>query len=459
MKPGILLFIAGMALALLIAVQVYLISGLYDLKKETIEERYREVLLDGFPVYQQELGGTGFDSAFFYLDRMAVDLMDDYFLAGDDSSRMSLNRWVITRLDTLLQRYDQLTPFLKEYLVYHGLDSTVSVKIVPAGFSFLYPDEEITLLPSRELPLFLNGRKSFFLLNNYRVEQDFFRLSFGYYADVTRRQRTVLREMTAALLLSLLSILITAVIFFITLRNLMRHRQLSMMKTDVINNMAHELKTPLTTIAVAGSTLAQPDVQQDPEQVKRLSGLIRSENRHLGRLIDQLLDINVWERDNITLQLKETDIGPLLQKIADAFRLEHKERTFTLETEIDAALEGVKVRLDEFYFSVALHNLLSNALKYGGDPPRIGMKAFVERDLLVVEVADNGRGIPPEEQKHLFEKFYRGRAARKHIRGLGLGLFYVKKILEMHGGDVILTESTAKGSVFRIVLPLKNIQA
>ena len=231
------------------------------------------------------------------------------------------------------------------------------------------------------------------------------------------------------------------------------------MRTEFVYSVSHELKTPLTTIAVAGSTLAQPGVQQDPEQVKRLSGLIRSENRHLSRLIDQLLDINVWERDNITLQMKETDIGPLLQKIADAFRLEHKERTFTLETEIDAALEGVKVRLDEFYFSVALHNLLSNALKYGGNPPRIGMKAFVKGDLLVVEVTDNGRGIPPEEQKHLFEKFYRGRAARKHIRGLGLGLFYVKKILEMHGGDVILAESTAKGSVFRIVLPLKNIQA
>ncbi len=452
MRTRLPTIVAGTALAVIIAVQVYLVAGLYNMKKASLEESYRRTLLDGYIGYGNLPDDTGFGDAYYDLDMLAVDLMDDYFLTQKDSSRLLLNERVIRQAESILTAGDRLTPYLKNYLQHHGLDTVFSTRILLAGLTFLYPEGEIAVLPSRHLPEFLNGRKSFFLLNNYHTELDFSRLSFGYYIDVTQKQRTILRQMTAALFLSLLSVLITAVIFFVTLRNLMRHQQLSMMKTDFINNMAHELKTPLTIISVAGSTLAGEEVQKEPEQVARLTTLIRQQNKHLGRLIDQLLDINVWERDQITLDRKEVILRDMLERILEAFRLEYKDKKFKLESQLylDEQTTG---KADEFQLSVALRNLLSNALKYGGDPPQVRVTARIEHEQLQIEVADNGAGIPPGEVEQVFEKFFRGKSSQRQAKGLGLGLFYVKKIIDMHGGSVGIKKSTSQGTTFVITIP------
>jgi signal transduction histidine kinase len=235
---------------------------------------------------------------------------------------------------------------------------------------------------------------------------------------------------------------------------MMKHKQLSMMKTDFINNMAHELKTPLTTIAVASSTLAEHSVQADVKKVNELSGLIKQQNNHLGRLIDQILDINIWERDRIALQKSEVYLKSFFEKILKGFELENDGKDFNLIKMIQFGDESME--LDGFKFSLAVRNLLSNALKYGGKIPEVELKAGMSGGEVKIEISDNGSGITKEEQKHIFDKFYRGQNSKQGIKGLGLGLYYVKKIVEMHGGMIGIKNSNNKGTTFIVTVPYEN---
>ncbi len=183
--------------------------------------------------------------------------------------------------------------------------------------------------------------------------------------------------------------------------------------------------------------------------------MIRQQNKQLGKLIDQILDINLWEKDQITLKRTEVEMKPLIKSRLDAFRLEHSDKIFTLKDHID--LDGTRMFIDEFQFIIALHNLLSNALKYGGDPPDIELEAGIETDHIFVKVKDNGRGISYEEQSQVFSEFYRGKDVANR-KGLGLGLFYVREIIELHGGKVEVFSKLGQGSCFVIRMPLAGMK-
>jgi two-component system phosphate regulon sensor histidine kinase PhoR len=241
----------------------------------------------------------------------------------------------------------------------------------------------------------------------------------------------------------------------ITISNMLKQTRLSEMKTDFINNMAHELKTPLTTISIASSTLSESKKKLAPGKIRGLSEMISDQNKQLSKLIDHILDINLWEKDQISLQKKEVDLAELIRSRAEAFRVENANITFSLTEEVK--LNGTKAEIDEFQFTIALHNLLSNALKYGGEPPVIQLDAGFEIDHVYVKVKDNGKGIRYDEQTQIFSKFYRGKDGGTR-KGLGLGLFYVKEIVELHGGTVEVFSKLGHGSTFVIRLPIKSLQ-
>jgi len=235
---------------------------------------------------------------------------------------------------------------------------------------------------------------------------------------------------------------------------MLKHRKLSEMKTDFINNLAHELKTPLTTVSVASSTLADSKIQMDKDRITSLSDLIRQQNRQLTQLIDRILDINIWEKVQINLKKQDVMILEVIKNRMDAFRLENKDKKVNLIE--DLKLVDKKINIDEFQFTIALNNLLSNALKYGGEPPEIKVEAGTINETLYISVIDNGPGIDSEEKRNIFTKFYRGNKNRKNIKGLGLGLYYVRKIIEMHGGTVEVNSKLGKGSEFTIILPTET---
>lgn len=459
MKPRITIFIASIALLGLITIQYYLVSDLYHLKRNKFDTEYGTAIGDGLEALQLRYNSNGLDTVFYLMDMQAFDLIEEYRFPLEDSTILNMNRFVKESFKTQLETYERISPFLLVYLEEAELETDFNSAFVIHKISLIdqnleYPVFSGGTIGDNESNVGFNNAEAIHA-NNFRVEGNYFQIEFDYYIDFTHKTRIIYREMAGAFIFSLISILIAGIVFVITIRNMMKQIRLSEMKTDFINNMAHELKTPLTTISVASSTLASIDKTLDKEKIVGLSEMIRQQNKQLGKLIDQILDINLWEKDQITLKLSEVEMQPLIKSRLDAFRLEHSDKVFTLEDHIN--LDGTKMFIDEFQFIIALHNLLSNALKYGGDPPDIELEAGIETDHIFIKVKDNGRGISYEEQNLVFSKFYRGKDIANR-KGLGLGLFYVRKIIELHGGKVEVFSKLGQGSCFVIRMPLAGMK-
>lgn len=456
MKPRLTITIAFMALIGLVAIQYYLISGLYELKKKEFDATYGNAIKTGLIDFQERLRTNGMDTVFYLMDVKAMDWLDEYYMATDDSVLLNLNQTVFMDYLTLLKTQERISLYLKVYLKHLGLDTDFNT-----GFHI----HEISLMdPDKVYPVFMEkeGQKKKYEkewkeegalhVTSFNIEGNYFHISFDYHVDFSHKTRIIFRDLTFAFFLALLSVLIAGLVFFLTINNMLKHKKLSEMKTDFINNLTHELKTPLTTISVAASSLTEEGVQKDKKQIDKLSAIIKSQNKQLSVLIERLLDVNLWERDQIKLKPEKIEMETFLHNRIDGFILENSEKQFKLIKDIN--LKACLAEIDSFQFNIALQNLLSNALKYGGQPTYIKVSATNDQKNLMITVRDNGPGISKEEQKQLFQKFFRGKDYRKSIKGLGLGLYYVKKIIAMHGGTVEVNSKWNRGSAFIIHLPL-----
>jgi two-component system phosphate regulon sensor histidine kinase PhoR len=231
----------------------------------------------------------------------------------------------------------------------------------------------------------------------------------------------------------------------------MEEKRLSNLKTDFINNMTHELKTPLSTITVAGKTLEMKQIRDNDSKILETAKLIGKQSVHLNQLINLILEISMWERTQFQLDKKHVDIEELMHDIVDSFKTGCGNCASIIQK---YSLDKKTTQVDVVYFTTMINNLLSNAVKYSDKDPEIKIEGYADRDKIFISVADNGVGIARSEQKHIFDKFYRVSTGNIHkTKGLGLGLYYVKKIAESHGGDVTVTSKPGKGSIFTISIP------
>jgi two-component system phosphate regulon sensor histidine kinase PhoR len=257
------------------------------------------------------------------------------------------------------------------------------------------------------------------------------------------------------LILYILTLVLLFLFFFMTLSNILKQKRLSEMKTDFINNMTHELKTPLSTISVASSSLGNRTIMQQQDKVEELSGLIKRQNKHLSELIDRILDINIWEKDQVKLKPEHVPVELWIREVVKAFLL--KTEKDSPEINLNVNLHHETQLLDEVHMSTVINNLLTNAVKYGFSPCLIDLEVHDLHGDLVLEVKDNGPGIRKEDLKHLFEKFFRGAESKvRVIKGLGLGLYYVKQIVEAHQGTITVQSTLKKGAIFTIQIPTEN---
>ena len=237
----------------------------------------------------------------------------------------------------------------------------------------------------------------------------------------------------------------------ITYRNLMEEKRLSNLKTDFINNMTHELKTPLSTITVAGKTLEMAQIRTNEDKILETAKLIGKQSVHLNQLINMILEISMWERTQFQLDKKKVEIEEIMNDIVESFK-SGCGNCASINQKYN--FNGAKVDLDIVYFTTLINNLLSNAVKYSDKDPVIEIEGFTENNNVCIKVADNGIGISKTDQKHIFDKFYRASTGNIHkYKGLGLGLYYVKKIAEAHGGDVTVSSKPGKGSIFTVTIP------
>ena len=255
---------------------------------------------------------------------------------------------------------------------------------------------------------------------------------------------------------SLAFTLILLIVFLYTVILAFRQKKLTEMKTDFINNMTHELKTPISTISLAGQMLSEPSIRKSEQSLKHLSDVITEESKRLRFQVEKVLQLSVLDNGASTLKFTEVNANQIISNVANTFKLKVEKQGGDLQTDLEA--RNSEVVVDEMQFTNVIFNLLDNALKYMREDVDPHLK-ITSRDTadgqLEIRVADNGIGIKKEDQKHIFEKFYRVSTGNRHdVKGFGLGLAYVKKMIQAFDGQISVESELGKGSTFIILLPL-----
>ena len=234
----------------------------------------------------------------------------------------------------------------------------------------------------------------------------------------------------------------------------MRQKKLDEMKTDFINNMTHELKTPISTISLSSNVINQDNIIENPDRLKRYANIILQENERLKNQVERVLQLAFFEQKNFELNINSVSIEYIINKSIAPFELLIQEKNGAFETKI----ETIDVQIDEHHLSNALSNLFDNAIKYSGDnPPRINVSVVKKGNHVSISVSDNGIGMEKDELKNIFTKFYRAPTGNVHnVKGFGIGLSYVEQIISMHKGKIKVESEKNKGTTFELTLPIKQ---
>ncbi len=244
-------------------------------------------------------------------------------------------------------------------------------------------------------------------------------------------------------------------IFVYSIMVIFKQKKLSMIKNDFINNMTHELKTPISTISLASQMLEDGSVTNTPKIIEHISNVINQESKRLSFQVEKVLQMAIFNEGRLKLKFKEFDLNATLQTVVSNFDLRVKNKNGELHAAIDA--EDAMIKGDEVHITNVVFNLLDNAMKYSTDPPEISVSTSNKNNHVVIEVKDKGIGIPREHQTQIFDRFYRVPTGNVHnVKGFGLGLSYVKKIVELHNGEIKLDSAVNKGTKFSILLPKIN---
>lgn len=234
---------------------------------------------------------------------------------------------------------------------------------------------------------------------------------------------------------------------------ILKQKKLSEMKNDFIGNMTHELKTPISTIALSAEVLSDPEIISEPERLKEYARIIRSENERLRTQVERVLQLSTLDKESLQLRREQVDMHQLVHEVVASLKLPLQERNVELRLELTA--EHHTVHGDPVHLSNALFNLLDNALKYGHDGDSITVGSRSKGGELMLSVKDHGIGIRKEDLALVFERFYRVHTGNVHnVKGFGLGLHYVQQIAHAHGGGITAQSEPGKGSTFTLSLPL-----
>ncbi|MFA6778466.1 MAG: HAMP domain-containing sensor histidine kinase [Paludibacteraceae bacterium] len=262
----------------------------------------------------------------------------------------------------------------------------------------------------------------------------------------------------SSITLTLPSILFTILLLFtfiLTIIIISRQKRLSEMRTDFMNNMTHELKTPVSSISLASQMLNDKSITKTPAMIEQLSGVIRGETKRLTQQIDKVLQMSIFEKESSALKLEEMDINELILNIASNFAIKVENTGGKIDLDLDA--EDCFALVDEIHFTNIIYNLMDNALKYSKGALNLSVRTWNEKEHLLISIQDNGIGIKKSDQKRIFDKFYRVSTGNVHnVKGFGLGLAYVKKVVTDHKGTIRVESELNIGTKFIISIPLKK---
>jgi two-component system, OmpR family, phosphate regulon sensor histidine kinase PhoR len=249
-------------------------------------------------------------------------------------------------------------------------------------------------------------------------------------------------------------VLLVVIVFFgYTLFVILKQKRLSEIQKDFINNMTHEFKTPISTIAVSTEVLKDPNIIYQPERLLNYTTIIEKENTRLKQQVERVLQMARLDKENIGLKKEIVDVHQIIQDAIRNTSGSLQEKRGSISCDLKATQHTLEA--DKLHLTNVLYNLIDNAIKYCKTAPEILLCTSDAHKHLVLEIQDNGIGISRDDQKRVFQKFYRVPTGNVHdVKGFGIGLNYVKSIIEAHKGNVKLESELGNGSVFRICLPL-----
>jgi two-component system phosphate regulon sensor histidine kinase PhoR len=252
---------------------------------------------------------------------------------------------------------------------------------------------------------------------------------------------------------ALLFILVVLAAFFITIRSLLNQRKVNEIKNDFINNMTHELKTPLATISLAVDALKTEKVQSDPTSVAYFSNIIKEENVRMNKHVEIILETGQLENKDLELTKQPVNVHDLIQAVVDSYKLQLEEKPSNIHMQLDAT--APEIIADEEHLLHVLSNLLDNAIKYSKETIDILVSTINVNNKIIITIEDNGIGMTSETTKHIFEKFYRAHSGNIHnVKGFGLGMSYVKRIVALHKGQIRVQSELDHGTTIVIILPV-----
>lgn len=262
----------------------------------------------------------------------------------------------------------------------------------------------------------------------------------------------IVQQMQLWLLLSIFFLIILIISFVFVVTTILKQKKLTQMKNDFINNMTHELRTPISTSTLAAEMILRPEIRDDEKKMKKYANIILDENTRLQSQVEQVLQMSIFEKGEYKLKFKKTNVHILLQAAFKRFSLKFKEKE--IKTSLRLRAEIFIVNADRLHLINVINNLIDNAIKYSSEKPEISIKTWNTKNGIVISFEDNGIGIKPEHQKNIFKNLYRVPTGDIHeVRGFGLGLYYVKMIIEKHQGTIDLKSELGRGSTFNLFLP------
>jgi two-component system, OmpR family, phosphate regulon sensor histidine kinase PhoR len=429
--------------------------------------------------YQSE---TRFRSSNYYYSRNLSPRSDlDPGSIPDNPSRPEQSRYLISESDSISffsgQSIDS-DNFYSDYLLDISRKSYMVERVLESMMDFNWKIEDRinkTLLDSILNKEFMNAgiqtRYEYAVRNNFGdyvihssnfVENPLIFMRQLFPNDVFRKQNFlavyfpeqrsyVFQSLGFMVFSSSLLTLIILITFSLTIYIILRQKKLSQIKTDFVNNMTHELKTPISTISLASQMLKDKTIPIENKNVDHISGIISNESQRLGFQVEKVLQMATFDKGKIDLNLQLLDVHSLISSIASNFTLQISKRNGTLVTDLSA--KNSHVMVDEVHFTNVLFNLLDNALKYSPDSPYVSISTRDTKKGIVISIEDKGMGISRENQKRIFEQFYRVPTGNVHnVKGFGLGLSYVKKVLDKHQAFITVHSELKKGTRFEITL-------
>lgn len=339
-------------------------------------------------------------------------------------------------LDTIF-----LKSLIKKYVNYHQLNPNYYYMIVKTSNDSVY-------YSSFKKPIDKKNMRVHKACLYCIWKKDYYHLEILF--PVVRQNE--LMSMSAWLAFSGIFLLIMIFSFYYTITIIIRQKKISRIRDDFINNITHEFKTPIATISLASEVLLKPQNSGDNKRIANYARVIYDENRRMREQVERVLQMAVLDKGRYSLDLKKTNMDSMIRNNVRNLCLEHCDREVNLKDKLGASKPEVEV--DPIHMGNIINNLVSNAIKYSAGTPEITIESRNENKKYIFSIEDRGIGIKKEDQKQIFEKFYRVSTGNVHnAKGFGLGLYYVKTILEAHQGEIKVSSEPGKGTRFDVYLP------